>query len=500
MESAQDGQALPPALRTARELDAQGQWERLERDQQGYASTDALMAIAASLSRIPGRKTIVFIAEGLALPDNVFPHFQDVVATANRGNVAIYAMDAAGLRVQSTQAETAAEINNAGRMAVEVGADGTSGGGVAFMERLSGTLRKDPHAALTLLAAQTGGFLMDGSNDLAKSLQAIEIDQQSYYLLTYTPRNMDFRGEWRRLAIRVPGREVTVRGRSGYVAVRASGSQPLLAYEGPALAALDRKTEPKDIPIRAMTLQFPEPNGGTAVAVFLTAPAADLLFRSSADTYSTDATLFARIRGADGAVLQKASEPVRLNGPTLDLPRARAASLALYRHLVLAPGSYLLEGVVHDGLAGRAGVSRVPFTIEPSPPGALRVSSIVLVGQADAIQGAGNSDDPLRLGAVQLMPSGGQPICKSMVSKLTFFYTAVAPGSDKPTATLEFLRGESLVATVPLTIPDAGPAGSIQHLARLPLDTLVPGEYVLRLIVRQGAQRQVREAPFQLLP
>ena len=50
----------------------------------------------------------MFFAEGLAIPPAVQARFDSVVATANRANVSVYTVDSAGLRVHSSQAETAA--------------------------------------------------------------------------------------------------------------------------------------------------------------------------------------------------------------------------------------------------------------------------------------------------------------------------------------------------------------------------------------------------------
>ena len=48
----------------------------------------------------------MFFSEGLSIPPNVKPRFMSVIAAANRANVSIYPMDAAGLRTESTLTET----------------------------------------------------------------------------------------------------------------------------------------------------------------------------------------------------------------------------------------------------------------------------------------------------------------------------------------------------------------------------------------------------------
>ncbi len=76
-------------------------FEALERDQQGYASTNSLLAIVNGLKDLPGRKTVVFFSEGLAITPNVQAQFRSVINAANRSRVSVYTMDAGGLRATS---------------------------------------------------------------------------------------------------------------------------------------------------------------------------------------------------------------------------------------------------------------------------------------------------------------------------------------------------------------------------------------------------------------
>ena len=62
-------------------------FDALERDQQGYATTNGLLAVVNGLKAMPGRKTIVFFSEGLAITANVQAKFRSVIASANRANV-----------------------------------------------------------------------------------------------------------------------------------------------------------------------------------------------------------------------------------------------------------------------------------------------------------------------------------------------------------------------------------------------------------------------------
>ena len=71
---------------------------------------NALLALVDSLGALPGRKTVVYFCEGLTVAPAVEAKFRSIIATANRKNVSVYALDAAGLRAHSKQAETAREL------------------------------------------------------------------------------------------------------------------------------------------------------------------------------------------------------------------------------------------------------------------------------------------------------------------------------------------------------------------------------------------------------
>jgi len=195
-------------------------WERMARDQQGYTTTTALLAIVSGLGTVPGRKTAVFFAEGLAIPEAALTRFRSVVTTANRSNVSIYTIDAAGLRVHSKDQETYREIHGMGNAGLRLNPDGSNASSTATLERNEDVLRKDPRTSLTLLAGQTGGFLIENTNDLAKGLARIDADRRFYYLLTYEPKNTSVDGAWRTITVKVPKRRVTVRARTGYPAIR----------------------------------------------------------------------------------------------------------------------------------------------------------------------------------------------------------------------------------------------------------------------------------------
>ena len=54
-------------------------FEALERDQQGFATINGLLAVINPMRNLPGRKTIIFFSEGLKLPTSVQAKFPAVI-------------------------------------------------------------------------------------------------------------------------------------------------------------------------------------------------------------------------------------------------------------------------------------------------------------------------------------------------------------------------------------------------------------------------------------
>ena len=207
-------------------LGSSNSWEILARNQRGHASTDALLALAATLGTVEGRKSVVFFADRLAIPDAVLPYFNNVVATASRSQVSIYTVDTGGLRVHSTDAETGREVRAVGAAGLTTNDDGSSNSSLMLMERNEDVLRKDPRTSLTLLAERTGGAFTGSTNDLARGLSAVVEDHEFYYILAYAPQAARSAAGWRRLQVKVDRRRAILRHRQGYVSGVTSSRRP----------------------------------------------------------------------------------------------------------------------------------------------------------------------------------------------------------------------------------------------------------------------------------
>jgi VWFA-related protein len=480
-------------------------FETLERDQRGYSTANGLLAVVSGMRNIPGRKAIVFFSEGLSIPPNVQERFLAVVAAANRANVSIYSMDAGGLRTESTLKETRDEVMAASQRALSrnPSRDLTGEPMTAALERNENNLRLDPHSGLGQLSDQTGGLLVANTNDFRRALARVDSDMRNYYMLSYVPSNADFNGQYRNIVVRVNRPGVQVQHRKGYFAVHAPAGEPVLTYEAPALAVLDRSSVPNAFPFRAGALRFPEASRPGLTPIVVQLPTAGLTFKPADDgkNYTSDVTVLVRFRNDSGELLEKHSQRYELQGPIDQMDRATLGEVIFYRQPELPPGLYTMETVVYDSLSGKASVRFSTIEKPHVNPDALRMSSLVVVRRGERVP-----DDeqmprsPLFVGDTLLHPNLGEALHHGQDAELPFYFTAYVPrGGGKASAELELLQNARPLARVPLELADPDAEGRVQQVSRIPIGQLKPGTYELRVTVRQASSAVAETALFRLV-
>ena len=124
-------------------------FEVLERDEAGYSQVNALYAMIGAMRSLPGRKSILLFSEGVAIPPAVQRLFLGVIDAANRANVSIYTMDAAGLRAESEQAKIRDEVNKAGARNLSTRRNNVANEPMMkSLEKNEDVLRQDAHTGL----------------------------------------------------------------------------------------------------------------------------------------------------------------------------------------------------------------------------------------------------------------------------------------------------------------------------------------------------------------
>jgi VWFA-related protein len=485
------------------ELNMLRSFESLDRDHKGYDTTLALQAVVRSLAEYPGRKTIVLFSEGLPVSPSLSANLDALIDAANRANITAYAVDAKGLRAISALANARREIDSFAddRMfQTGTGTDRTHQPLTMAFERVEDTLRLDSRTGLARLADDTGGFLVEASNDLSSAFRRIDEDNQFHYLLTYSPANTRFDGKFREIQVKVRRPGVRVFARKGYRATGPTRRPGSGAYDVPALALLHRRPLPNAFPMSAAAFSFPDPvrPGLTAILVRVGTGALRFSIDPGQSTYTAQAAVVVRLRDQEGQEVQKLSQEYIFTGDAGDVEAAKRGEILFYRDADVPPGVYTMESVVYDAGAGQ-GSARVS-TISIGEPALPAMSSLVIARRVEDVQESGavsaHADAPLYVGRMLIYPNADEPILRSAAADLPFYFTLYGSAPDAK-AYAQLLRNGQALAEAPMALPHPS-AGRIQHVGRLPIGALPAGTYELRIRVVSGDGEVSRAAYFTL--
>jgi VWFA-related protein len=479
-------------------------FDRLQRDQQGYATVNGLLSVISSMDRLPGRKAVMFFSEGVAIPPNVRQQFRSVINSANRANVALYTVDAAGLRAESTTAASRDEINNRARSRMDNLDQVFLGGAMTQeLERNEDLMNLNPQNGLMQLAQETGGQFIGDTNDIGSRLKQVDEDLNSYYLLSYVPTNTNYDGKFRNVSLKLKRTGLDVQTRRGYYAVNAGGSTPVLYYETPALAALANGRADNTIPLKAQHFNFPENAhlGRTAFEVEMPANAFTFVEDAKKKTYASDFSVVVLVKDNQQQVVRKLSTHYTLNGQLDQLAKMKSGLILFYREEDLPPGKYEVEAAAYDAPSNKVSIRKTLIDVPNADETKLRLSSVVIVKRGETVPKDRKLDSPFLAGDVLLYPNLGEPVSKA-AKQVGFFFT-VYPAKDStftPALMVELLQNGKAIAAVPLKMPPPNESGRIPFVGNLPLDSLAPGDYDLRVTVRGDKNSAFRTTKFTVAP
>jgi VWFA-related protein len=191
----------------------------------------ALMALAAHVSGIPGRKNLVWLTSNLALSP------EGVARAVSGADLAIYPVDARGLLpVAISNSETDSRLGGM------IGLTPPRGTPASRPSNLSSGASSDPMAVNTMqvLAEETGGKAFINSNDLTGAVrEAIEDGAVTYTLGFYVDAN-SLDGKFHELRVHVKRSGVQVRTQRGYFALKDSvGRSPASLLALPVASPLE---------------------------------------------------------------------------------------------------------------------------------------------------------------------------------------------------------------------------------------------------------------------
>ena len=481
--------------------------QNMERTQQGRSSIFSLLSVVQEQIKLPGRKTVLFFSEGLQVPSNLNEQFHSMIGVANRANVSVYAIDARGLltsRDTTQSSQMLAQAAAQSQISTTAFGTATTPQQVKAMDKASDSIRANAQNSLAELADSTGGFLVANTNDLRTQLHRIAEDINAYYEISYSPTIEKFDGSFRKIGVKMARADLRVQARSGYFALPFIEGQALLPYEMPMLTALNTNPLPRAIPYRAAGLHFGPGESSFVIDVPLdsiTFIKDQLTFdkTESGKSYHTHLSVLALLKDSQGRVVKKFSQDVPYQGPIDKLESARLGHFIYKQHALVPPGRYTLETAVLDREGSKVSARKSVFLAAPDPHG-IRLSSVSLIRRIEAEVTESDPSDPFVFQGGKVTPTLTDSLKAGPGTTLSLYFVVypLAGADEPPELKLEFIHEGQVIAAGTPALGKADAQGRIPYVATSPIEQLKPGDYEVRVTVKQGAGTAQEHAFFSI--
>ena len=435
------------------------------------------------LSGVTGRKALFLVSDGfiagLSAGSGLSFDMRRIADAATRAGVVVYALDTRGLigLPPALRAESLDVVRPA------------TAGVIEIMARRS---EEGMRAAMNAIAVDTGGFMVENSNDLRAGLQTILKDTETYYLLAYEPTNTRRDGGFRHIEVRLPGvRDVKVRTRSGYFAAddrrllpsataadAARREEQRRAEMGAALGALAPLTA---IPVR-LAADFVSRDGAAGeVVVNASVDVSALPLVRRDDRRLATVETVADVLDETGRVAATLETERRsLDLSEADMARLVRRGLPYSRAVALKPGHYRVRLAARDDASGLLGSAWRSVEVPDLTEGRLALSGLFLM-KDQGPQSAGDAA-PVLHGVQDLRRFGRS---EGLYVQL-YAYNAKhdVSGAIDLVSQAAVVKGGAVLATAaPEPMVADVTRSPVGHLSRIRLQPLDPGEYELRITV-----------------
>jgi len=486
-----EGARVDPATQQLAPGDDIDQMDRAFRARQ---MANNVRKLAEFMAGVHGRrKSMLLIGEGVdydiyeavgqlgSTASSVLLDTHDAIAAATRGNVTIYTIDPRGLmNAEGDLIEVAGTVGDA---------DSRS---IANEMRLS-------QDSLRVLADSTGGFAAVNRNDLNGAFDRIVSENSSYYMLGFYSTNDRRNGRYRKLEVRVKRPGLRVRNRTGYYEARGRApSQPNASNSPTALPvavteALGSPLPMSGVPMKVFAAPYKGQAPNAAVALVFEIDIRNFDFVQNGGTFNEQVDVAFTSVNTQGKVFPGERQTATLTLKPDTYERAKARGLRVLSQANLPPGRYQIR-VAAGNKSGKAGSVVYDLEVPDFSKESFTMSGVSLTaasaGQAPTIK----PKDPLG----DFLP--GPPTATREFEKgdlLVLFAEFYENARGSAAHMLDFkaeLRAEG--GRVVQQVSDErsstelqGSNGGYGFQARLPLESVEPGLYVIHVEGRSRANQ-----------
>jgi VWFA-related protein len=450
--------------------------------QQGIVVPGILADICEKLGKLPGRKTLIYLNEGLLLNANMPLPFRRAIATANRNNVSIYGVDVRGLVLASS------------RVGGHPADRDTSGEGI-IADDASDLIRADAQENLRDLAESTGGFLIANTNEVDKMVSRIVEDVDTHYEVDYNPSSDKYDGRFRKLTIKVSRPGTKVQSRSGYFALPLIPGQTVQPYEIPLLRELEKGQSNETIPFSTAAMRF-RSGARSQYLLGIEIPTSGLKLKTAPDGKSQAANVsyLALLKDDTGKIVEKFSRELPLQIGNDKMTAFKSGFVTFHENVILDPGHYTFDVAVLDRTGEKIGVKRLAFAaMEQNRP----MSNLLVIRSAEPIRDKTQAT-PLRFHNEKLIPSLSASLIASKDLEIPLYFVAYPTGTDKPAISIQVSKNGQMLVSAEPDLPKTSSDGAAPFLIKLAANGWEPGKYEVQVRLTQGANAIAETVPLVL--
>jgi VWFA-related protein len=320
---------------------------------------------------------------------------------------------------------------------------------------------------------ETGGRAIFNTNDHAEHLDEVIEDASAYYLIGYTPTRGELAdGKFHKIDVELKRPRVRVISRRGYWSPKADelNAPPVEPVKAAVISALTTLVEPKTGSTAEVWVGYSKGTGPLTAVTVAWEPTARL-------GTSAAARVDVEHLNTNGSV----------NGTAQTIPRRTTAAARLTARLSLPPGRTILRFSSYDerGELLDRWTDDIAVPDLETPSVALATPRFLLARSAFDLRALMAESDPA--------PAATRRVRKSdrlIVEIAAYSKTAI------PELSVELLnqKGESLVS---LPVP---PSSTERPRLEIPLQSLAPATYVLKVTAKTADEQVEQHAPFRIVP
>lgn len=447
----------------------------------GMDAMDALRELVRVQSKLPGRKVVLYLADGLTLPMDRRDVVNSVLSYANQMEVAFYAVDTRGLSTDDPLMQSLSDQQRAG---AESSANRVSPR-MGHMEDNDVQLStsSDKQLAMVELAESTGGFAVTNTNQIALPMQRVMEDIRTHYEVAYTPSATNYDGQFRKIQVRISRPHASVQTRSGYFALPEVDGEPLQPFEMTALHAINARPLPTGFPYEAALLRFRPKAAAVDYQMAFDVPVSSLQVVTSPKTGKGQIrlSLVALIHKSDGEVVGKVSRDLVREVSTEELSSLGDDHILYAEPVELPGGHYVIDTAVTDELAKQSAVKRLSIYVNAGKD--FGVSSLELVQRVQRLPGPPDRQDPFDIDAGRVVPTLAEALPAGKPINLYFVVYPTAASEAEPTVVLQLFKDGREIGRQRLGSAKRRDDGSMPILLRINPD---PGQCDMVITAHQG--------------